>query len=215
MRLWSANLNKNIHKLLLLISFATLSNQSVAQNVPPSLADTLSWMDSTYNTHTGGGGGFGHGVEEIFSDGKLFKRRTSSFTYDGCVMTVVKQDDPASPVYSNLYTYTKTSFSLHDIDKNEIKTYLLDPQYGGLKCISDKMQCTTAEVELLTYSQKPLMDEEFLATYPNLNAPERESRDSRKTYVAEFFVDDAEYAKRFVNALRYAVGLCGGKPSPF
>jgi hypothetical protein len=64
--------NKNIHKLLRLISFATLSNQSVAQNVPPSLADTLSWMDSTYNTHTGGGGGFGHGVEEIFSDGKLF-----------------------------------------------------------------------------------------------------------------------------------------------
>jgi hypothetical protein len=64
-----------------------------AQAEEPPLAETLTWMDSTYNSHEGSGGGFGHGGEEIFSDGKPFKRRFSSFTYNDSDITLTNRDD--------------------------------------------------------------------------------------------------------------------------
>src|SRR5258705_264186 len=55
----------------------------------PSLSDTLGWMDSTYNPH---GTSPGHGKWETFtSNGKVFQRRTTHFTYNGCSVSFLIQ----------------------------------------------------------------------------------------------------------------------------
>jgi hypothetical protein len=73
-----------IFKVVLASTVASfLSFASSARDAEPSLSEALAWMDSTYNSHQVNGGAFGHGVEEIYIDGKLSKRRTETFTYDG------------------------------------------------------------------------------------------------------------------------------------
>jgi hypothetical protein len=119
-------------------------------------------MDSTYNSHQNDGGAFGHGVEEIYIVGKLSKRRTETFTYDGCQITLRDNDDPTSPLYSNLYSSHVYTFNLRDIDPASIKLYLLDSQHGGLSCAIDPalMSCDIAEMEFETHNQAPLIDED-------------------------------------------------------
>ena len=199
------------------ISLAFWVFASFAQDREPSLTETLSWMDRTYNPHRDAGGAWGHGIEEIYSSGKLFKRRTSTFTYDGCQISLNMQDDPASPLYSNLYTSSVYHFNLRDIDQSSIKLYLFDPQYGGLSCDFNQgnMVCSIAEMEFQTRNQTPLMDEDLHIVWPKLKGNEHEARKSRKTFVAEFYIDDAQYANRFAKAFRHAIALCGGEPSPF
>ncbi len=45
------------------------TNGSTAQDEQPTLADTLAWMDSTFNPHISEGGSFGYGVEEDYLKG--------------------------------------------------------------------------------------------------------------------------------------------------
>jgi hypothetical protein len=182
-----------------------------------SLADTLAWMDSTYNSHESIGGGFGHGREEIFSAGKPFKRRYSSFTYDDCRITLHARDDPTAPLYSDLYTSTVYDFNLRDIDPASIKVYRYDAQAGGLSCDFDPahMICNIAEIEFETRNQSPLITENIDITWPKLKGNEREGHSNKPTFVAAFYVDDSQYADRFAKAFSHAVELCGGKPSPF
>jgi len=54
---------------------------SPAHGDGPSLSETLLWMDNTYNPHEHYSG---HGRWETYSVGKLFQRRFTRFTYDGC-----------------------------------------------------------------------------------------------------------------------------------
>jgi hypothetical protein len=183
----------------------------------PSLTDTLEWIDSTYNSHQGEGGAFGHGVEEVFTNGKLFKRRTARFTYDGCQIKLYTQDDPASPLYSDLYTSTVYTINLQDVDPTSIKLYSLDSQHGGLSCDIDPqhMTCDIVELEFETPNQAPLFEEHFHAVYPKLRGSEHDATHDGKTFVAMFYLDDVEYSARFTKAFRHAVALCGGKRSPF
>ena len=188
-----------------------------AQDAQPSLAETLAWMDSTYNPHDKAGGAWGHGREEIFSDGKPFRRRASSFTYNGCEITLQQQGDPAAPLYSELYTSSTFRFNLRHIDPKSVKLYFFDPRYGGLSCDFDlgNMVCSIAEMEFETRNQQPLMDEDLHLVWPKLSGSEHEARKSTKSFVGSFYIDDAEYAKRFAKAFTHAVTLCGGTPSPF
>lgn len=165
-------------------------------------------MDSTYNPHSETGGAWGHGVEEIYTDGKLFKRRTSTFAYDGCQISLHTQDDPASSLYSNMSSSDIYKFSLRDIDTKSITLNLLDPQYGGLSCdynLVGNMQCSVAEMEFETRNQAPLMDVASHTVYPKLKGDEHDVNTNSKTFVAEFYIDDTEYANRFVKAFRHAV----------
>jgi hypothetical protein len=77
------------------------------------------------------------------------------------------------------------------------------------------MLCTVAEMEIETRNQEPLMEENFHIVWPKLKGAEHEATKNNKTFVAALYFDDATYAKRFSNALRHAIGLCGGKASPF
>jgi hypothetical protein len=174
-------------------------------------------MDSTYNPHKDTGGAWGHGIEEIYSNGKHFKRRTSMFTYDGCQMILRAKDDPTAPLYSDLYTTRIYNFNLRDIDPNSVKIYSYDPQYGGLSCDFDRgdMICSVGEIEFQTRNQEPLIDEDLHIVYPTLKGTEHDAKDKTKTFVWAFYMDDIEYAKRFAKAFRHVIALCGGKPSVF
>lgn len=81
------------------------------------------------------------------------------------------------------------------------------------------MQCSLAEMVFETRNetrnQAPLMDVASHTVYPKLKGDEHDANTNSKTFVAEFYIDDTEYANRFVKAFRHAVVLCGGTPSPF
>jgi len=49
---------------------------ATAEDAQSTLAETLAWMDSTFNPHSSEGGSFGYGVEENYLKGKLTKRRS-------------------------------------------------------------------------------------------------------------------------------------------
>jgi hypothetical protein len=209
---------KSVSIVVALIGTGYWVPPSLAQVAEPSLTETLSWMDATYNPHRDTGGAWGHGVEEIYTHGKLFKRRTSTFTYDGCQIILHTQDDPASPSYSNMASADIYKFNLRDIDAKSITLNLMDPQYGGLSCdynFAGTMQCSLADMVFETRNQAPRMDVASHTVFPKLKGADHDADSNRKTFVAELYIDDAEYANRFVKAFRHAVVLCGGTPSPF
>jgi hypothetical protein len=209
---------KSVGIVLALIGTSYWVPASLAQVAEPSLTETLSWMDSTYNPHSDTGGAWGHGIEEIYTNGKLFKRRTSMFTYDGCEISLHTQDDPASPLYNETASGQIYKFNLRDIDGKSITLNLMDPQYGGLSCdynFAGNMQCSVAEMVFETRNQAPLMDVASHTVFPKLKGDDHDANSNRKTFVAELYIDDAEYANRFVKAFRHVAVLCGGTPSPF
>lgn len=189
----------------------------VVQAEGPSLAETLQWMDSTYNSHQAEGGSFGHGLQEVYSSGKLFKSRSERFTYNGCQFMLFIKDNPVASLYRELYTSEIDMVNLRDVDPASIKLYLFDSQASGLSCNIDPkyMTCDIAELDFETPDQTPLFKEHFHAVYPKLRGKDHDAYHDGKTFVAEFLLDNVEYAKRFTRAFRYAVKLCGGKPSPF
>jgi hypothetical protein len=173
------------------------SSPSLAEDVQPTLSETLAWMDSTYNPHSHTGGAWGHGVREIHdSNGKPSERRTSTFTYNGCQMTLHAQDDPNAPLFSDLYQSITYNFSLRDIDPNSV--------------------IITSLVEFQTRNQEPLIEEDVHTVYSRLTGTEHETRYKEKTFLAAFYIDDDKiYAGRFAKAFRHAIVQCGGKPSAF
>jgi hypothetical protein len=204
--------------IITLTFFAFLPTASVpVQAEEPSLSETLEWMDKTYNAHSSTGEGFGHGREEIFSAGKAYKRRTSSFTYEDCHITLRSQDNPTAPLYSELYTSAVYSVNLRDIDPASITLRRYDSQFGGLSCDVDPvhMNCDVAEIEFETRNQESLIGEDFHAVYPKLTGRDHDTTSNKPTFVAAFYFDDSEYAIRFAKAFHHAVTLCGGKQSPF
>lgn len=188
----------------------------VAAAQPPSLTETLEWMDSTYNSHRVTGGSFGHGIREEANGGKPFRRETESFAYKGCEMTLTFRDDPSLPSKEMITDHTDT-FNLGDIDPSSIKIFQYDSQHGGLNCgISPQtMTCNMEIIEFQTRNQKPRIRTSSHAVFPKLRGRDHESKSSSTSFVSAFYLDDVEYGKRFETAFRHAVALCGGKPSTF
>jgi hypothetical protein len=188
-----------------------------AEDATPSLADTLAWMDSTYNPHTGEGGSFGHGHKEIYTAGTLFERQDETFKYNGCQLSLQYRDDPNSPLFDQMYGEIIYTFDLHDIDPASITVRQFDSQAGGLSCdvSPTTMTCDIAEIALETRNQVPLIAESVHTTWPHLQGADHEASSSKKTFVTTFFIDDTKYAARFEKALRHAIALCGGKKSTF
>jgi predicted nucleotidyltransferase len=158
-------------------------------------------MDSTYNPHDREGGAWGHGlyVEKNFIDniGRVFQRIKGHFTYEGCQMKLFYEQDPNTVRGEKMYEDGIYTFSLSDVDPASV-------------VVSGR------SVTFETRGQAPLILEDFDTVYPTLQGNEHEIKGRRKTFVAEFFVDDVfEYGERLAKALRHAVQLCGGKPSPF
>ena len=60
-----------------------------------------------------------------------------------------------------------------------------------------------------------MIDEDIEIVWPKLQGSEHQATNKSKTFVAEFYLDNADYAGRFAQAFRHAIALCGGKPSAF
>jgi hypothetical protein len=195
------------------IAFAALTLIGAAPAQNPSLADTLAWMDSTYNSHNATGGGFGHGLRENANNGKPFLRRTESFTYKGCELTLTLRDDPN--VSKSMVMDSTDTFNLADIDPASIKIYRYVSYHGGLGCEANPTECDMEMIEFETRNQLPKMRSTTHAVFPNLKGRDHESRGESKSFVSTFYLDDIAYANRFEAAFRHAIELCGGKPSTF
>ncbi len=190
------------------------------------LAETLAWMDNTYNPHKDVGA-YGHGHTGWYVpkgsspyDEYLVNGSTETFTHDGCRMTLNIQDDPAAFTHREILSSRSYTFNLRDINPASIKTSTFT-HTGGFNCDLAKesklipQDCDHAEVVFATHNEAPLIDEYTDTIFLKLQGSDHENKSSAKTRKAFFEVDDIEYAGRLAKAFRYAVELCGGKPEPF
>lgn len=199
-----------------------------ARHEGPSLSDTLVWMDNTYNPHSDRGLAHGHGKTGWYSPSdpnegngeSLAYGSNETFTYDGCHLTLHVQENAAATALKDAYSEDLYRFNLGDVDPQSIKinTYA---HSGGSPCdnyvpdVQVELNCDHAEITFVARSESPLIEETSRTIFPKLQGDQHELHYKSKTSEAYFEVDDLDYAKRFAKALRYAVELCGGKPSTF
>jgi hypothetical protein len=194
--------------LVLLIMIAP----STAQAEGASLAETLAWMDNTFNPHEHSSG---HGRWETFSVSKPFQRRTTRFTYNGCMLTFSTNGGVLVENYQDTSSFT---VNLKDVDPNSIRTKAYSSQVAGMACEawpSLDMECDIAEMTFETRNQVPFIEGQSHFVYPELKGKDHNSYYTGKSFEAGIGIDDVKYAARFENAFRHAVTLCGGRPSAF
>lgn len=180
------------------------------------LAETLLWMEQTYNSHDGGHNfGRGHGsVVVVPGDTGEITINMSLVRLGGCKITI-KEFSDENPVA----TYT---LSLCDIDPVSIHLTIFDARESGVAdrtCADPEnvtiyhLNCDNAEIGFLTTDGAPVITEEEVR-YSGAQEMRIEQRTS-KTNRAGLLVDDPAYAQRLAKGLKRAVELCGGKPSKF
>ncbi len=170
---------------------------------------------------------FGHGRTGWYVPSKdapggevLAAGSVETFTHEGCKLVLRIADNCSANEHLEMCSSFLYRFSLGDIDPQSIKISSYSHR-GGFRCedyeaaIRQDLNCDHAEIGFSTRSEAPLIDEESHAVFPNLQGKDHESHGKSKASRAFFEVDDLEYTKRFANALRHAVELCGGKPSSF
>ena len=208
----------------LLIGIATalqLSFVSHAIADGPSIADTLKWMESTYNDHYSEGGSMGHGRWGPFADSELTKSSRQGFTYDGCIITLNFVNITKRWAKNNKLRFVPVKESwvvnLADIDPNSVKLNFFSSNYGDhakIMCDESIGVCNLAELGFETTNQEPKINvTDQSALGDDLGVYDKTEN---KTFNYGYFIfDDIPYSRRFQNAFQHLVGLCGGKPSPF
>jgi len=210
-------IQKTMFKVFVSSAFllAVSSFAKPAQADGPSLAQTLDWMDSTYNPHQGGSSGYGL-VQLITTNGTVGHQYNDIFSYVNCQMTLTAQEiffNNRSPI---MIVTTIKKFNLSDIDPSSFSISKTDSQAYGMDCgLSPLLTCDTEELDFETRNQKPLMDKNIDSIFPALTGSNHENKNSEKTFVASFHFNDVKYADRFVRAFQHTIELCGGQPSPF
>jgi len=159
------------------------------------LAETLLWMDKTYNPHDG----------------------MSLVRLGGCKIAIKEfwDDHPVA-------TYT---LSLCDIDPVSIHLTIFDARNSvaaGPTCADPEsvtiyhLNCDSAGIDFLTTDGAPVITMEEIGINDEefgwVMLPEKRTS---KTNRVGLVVDDVAYAQRLAKALKRAVELCGGKPSNF
>jgi hypothetical protein len=66
-----------------------------------------------------------------------------------------------------------------------------------------------------TTDKELLIEEVDHTIWPKEQESAHETHGTSKTFGALFYLNNLEYADRFVKAFRHAIILCGGKRSPF
>jgi hypothetical protein len=169
-------------------------------------------MDNTYNPH---GDSLGHGRWETFVKDKLFQRRSTSFTYNGCQISFSTSGGLLAENYQDTSGVT---LNVGDIDPRSIRTKTYASQTAGNSCdlFPDAgMVCDIAEMTFETRNQALLIDTEHHFVYPQLQGKDHETNSRNKSHEGGIALDDVKYAGRFEKAFRHAVVLCGGRPSTF
>jgi hypothetical protein len=189
----------------------------LAQAAGKSLSETLSWIDSTYNSHAKDGGSQGHGMLATYDrKGNLLERRTDTFGYEGCKISLKHEDDPKSPEFENSYTFSMDTFNLGDIDPKSLRITIMRNGLGWTTCDSNGIGCPAVfELVFETRNQKPVISVNSRTIFQKVEGVEHEKIENRNSYETHLILDDMGYADRFSEAFRNAVNLCGGSPSAF
>src|SRR5262249_3006959 len=88
----------------------------------------------------------GHGRWETYSVGKLFQRRLTRFTYDGCKLTFSTTGGVLAEQYRDS---SSLSVNLADVDPTSIRTKAYSSQTAGIACEafpSLGMDCDIVEI---------------------------------------------------------------------
>lgn len=192
------------------------------------LAETLAWMDRTYNPHEGGENlGKGHGKQEYFARRpedhveEITEVFQDTFTYaNACTIAIHSETLPVG-IFKTVPAKSDYAFDLHDIDPASVSLKKYDLHNGGLSCSDPEhvsalgLSCDAAEVEFHTSDEIPAITEDSVTTFTKITGADHESRRHSTTSQGWFIVDDVPYAERFAKALRHAIELCGGKRSKF
>lgn len=216
--------------VLLLLGFVALAITAVIV-VPRvqrnrDLADTLSWIDQTYNPHEGGDNlGQGHGweihyvrkgnVEEVTEKFKM------TFTRLGGCNVAINSETLPQGIFSEVPSVSKYTLNLCDIDPSSIKMKTYDLHKDVFSCADPEevkaydLNCDNAEIEFYTRNGVASINEEAVKTFTKLTGTDHELRTKAKANKCWLIVDDVAYAHRLMIAVKHAVELCGGKPSRF
>lgn len=191
------------------------------------LAETLAWMDQTYNPHEGGDNlGQGHGWEIHYLQKGQVEEVTENFKMtfvrlDGCNVAINSETLPEG-IFREAPSKTRYTINLCDIDPESIKIKTYDLHSKDVFDCSDPEQvklyaldCQNAEIEFLTRNGATTINEEMVKTFTKLTGKDHELRSVSKTNKCWLVVDDVLYAQRLAKALKHAVELCGGKVSKF
>jgi hypothetical protein len=153
---------------------------------------------------------------------KLVAGGEETFTHRGCQMIVTIKDNRAAQTSQSLYGDEIEKLNLGDLNPDSVKVITL-AHYGGMQCESYsseerdamRMDCDSAEVDVSTHNEAPLIDETLHTVFPNLSGKDHDSVSQERATKTYFLLDDPEYAQRFAKAFRRAIELCGGKPESF
>lgn len=192
------------------------------------LAETLQWMEQTYNPHDGGANyGHGHGDETHYLEhsGTQAEEITEEFqetfaTQGGCTLVLHHETVPIG-VFKSVYTNGDYTLSLGDVDPNSIKIKTYDFHKDVFNCADSNevklydLNCGSAEIEFQTRNEAPKIKDDGVTIYAELKGKDHEAQIHEQVSEGWFSVDDATYARRFAKAFRHAVELCGGKASRF
>ena len=216
--------------LVLILGVVTICIAAVMifRNVQRSrdLAETLFWIDQTYNPHEGGENfGQGHGWEIHYQRKGQTEEITEKFKMNfaslgGCNI-VISSDTLPEGVYSETPSTYKYTMNLCDIDPGSIKVKTYDLHKDVFSCADPEevklheLNCDNAEIEFLTRNGATAISEEGVKTFTNLTGKDHELMTASKTNKCWLIVDDVPYAERLAKALKHAVELCGGKVSKF
>jgi hypothetical protein len=191
------------------------------------LAETLLWMDQTYNPHDGGENyGRGHG-KQVHSL-ETYRQQTETvsedfdetFTYAKCYVTIRDETLPIG-IFSHSPSTRTLKFNLGDLDPLSFKLIKYDFHKDGLNCADPdevstfNLDCREAELQVSTRDGATSVDELTETTFTRLQGTERKSKISSKDSMVWFNLDDLAYAERFEKALKHAIELCGGQSSKF
>jgi hypothetical protein len=190
------------------------------------LAETLAWMDQTYNPHEGGDNlGQGHGWEIHYVRKGQMEEVTEKFKMSfvrlgGCNIAINSETLPVG-VFSETPSISKYTMNLCDIDPESIKIQTHDLHKDVFSCADPEqvklyeLSCDNAEIEFLSRNGATAISEEGVETFTKLTGSDHELRTASKRNKCWLMVDDVAYAQRLAKALKHAVELCGGKPSRF
>jgi hypothetical protein len=146
--------------------------------------------------------------------------RTTTLHIDGCVATLEEKQEPNWPLAVELVLVSNLqTFNWADIDPSRIKVQVTSSEAYGRLCndpdLNQTMNCDQAEIGLNTRNDRPLIKRKRIVEYPKLAGVDHRNVDETMDDSAFMYVNDLEYTKRLVAALKREIELCGGKSSPF
>jgi hypothetical protein len=205
---------------------AVLVLRSIQRN--RDLAETLLWIDQTYNPHDGGENyGRGHGDETHYlQNAKLHTEEVTeefhqTFAYKGDCTIVLHHETVPIGLFKTIYTNGDYTLNLCDVDPDSIKIKTFDFHKDVFNCAdaeevqSYNLNCSSAEIEFHIRNEIPKIKDDSITIYAELTGKDHEAQHHGYMSKGWFVVDDVVYAQRFAKAFRHAVELCGGKVSRF